>query len=99
MSDAASWGSQRCGRRARGPPAAPEPPASEPGPQPAARFQPINRQQMVLRAVDVEQLLEPDHLARAIWEMTGRLDLTPYTDRGAGGGRAGRGVRPSIRAC
>jgi transposase len=34
---------------------------------------------MVWRAVDVEQLLEPDHLARAIWEMTGRLDLTPYT--------------------
>ena len=34
---------------------------------------------MVWRAVDVERLLEPDHLARAIWEMTGRLDLTPYT--------------------
>jgi transposase len=35
---------------------------------------------MVWRAVDVEQLLEPDHLARAIWEMTGRLDLTAYTE-------------------
>ena len=58
------------------------PPAAEakPGePQGRPRFQPINRQQMVLRMVDVEQLLEPDHLARAIWEMTGRLDLTPYT--------------------
>ena len=39
----------------------------------------MNRQQMVWRAVDVERLVEPDHLARAIWEMTGRLDLTPYT--------------------
>jgi transposase len=53
---------------------------AQPGePQGAPRFEPINRQQMVLRSVDVEQLLEPDHLARAIWEMTGRLDLTAYT--------------------
>lgn len=57
-----------------------EPPPSEPAPQPPPRFQPVNRQQMVWRAVDVEQLVEPDHLARAIWEMTGRLDLSPYTD-------------------
>jgi len=49
-------------------------------PQGRPRFQPINRQQMVLRAVDVEQWLEPDHRARAIWEMTGRLDLTPYSE-------------------
>ena len=59
-----------------GPPAA-EPQPGEPKGEP--RFEAINRQQMVLRMVDVEQLLEPDHLARAIWEMTGRLDLTPYT--------------------
>ena len=59
-----------------------EPPEVKPGepvPKGRPRFQPINRQQMVLRMVDVEQLLEPDHLARAIWEMTERLDLTPYT--------------------
>ncbi len=59
-----------------GPPAA-EAQAGEPQGRP--RFEPINRQQMVLRTVDVEQLLEPDHLARAIWEMTGRLDLASYT--------------------
>ena len=40
------------------------------------------------RAVDVEQWVEPDHLARAIWEMTGRLDLTPYTAEV----RAGKGM-------
>jgi transposase len=57
-----------------------ESPPGEPAPQPPPRFQPVNRQQMVWRAVDVEQLVEPDHLARAIWEMTGRLDLKPYTD-------------------
>ena len=56
--------------------------ASEPGesaPKATPRLQPVNRQQMRWRAVDVERLVEPDHLARAIWEMTGRLDLTPYT--------------------
>ncbi len=57
-----------------------EAPASEAVPKPPARFQPVNRQQMVWRAVDVERLLEPDHLARAIWEMTGGLNLAPYTE-------------------
>jgi len=61
------------------PPRALGPAESVPASPAAARFQPINRQQMVLRTVDVEQLLEPDHLARAIWEMTGRLDLAAYT--------------------
>jgi hypothetical protein len=57
----------------------PEAEAQPGAPKGEPRFEAINRQQMVLRAVDVERLLEPDHLARAIWEMTGRLDLTPYT--------------------
>src|SRR5271157_5321229 len=74
-----------------GPTPAPEPQGSPAGPQPPARFQAVNRQQMVWRAVDVERLLEPDHLARAIWEMTGRLDLTAYTaEVKAVEGRAGR---------
>jgi transposase len=74
------------------------PPESEPASPPVARFQPINRQQMVFRTVDVEQLLEPDHLARAIWEMTGRLDLTAYTEEvRAVEGRAGRpGIDPRL---
>ena len=80
---------RRYGRRASCPPARRSRRRREPAPQPPARFQPVNRQQMVWRAVDVEQLLEPDHLARAIWEMTGRLDLTRLHRRGAGGGRPG----------
>jgi transposase len=69
-------------------PAAPRP---EPAAKAAARLQPVNRQQLLYRAVDVEQLLEPDHLARAIWEMTGRLDLRAYTTEvRAVEGRAGR---------
>jgi transposase len=39
------------------------------------RLKRVNRQQMVLRAVDVEKLIEPDHPARAIWELVGGLDL------------------------
>ena len=69
----------------------PESQKGEAAPPPPARFQAVNRQQMVWRAVDVERLLEPDHLARAIWEMTGQLDLTAYTTEvKAVEGRAGR---------
>ena len=38
----------------------------------------VNREQMSWRAVDVEQLIEPDHRARAIWELVGRLDLRGF---------------------
>jgi transposase len=40
----------------------------------------VNRQQMILRAVDVERLIEPDHAARAIWELVGRLDLGAFRE-------------------
>ena len=43
------------------------------------RLKPVNRQQMILRAVDVEKLIEPEHAARAIWELVGRLDLSSFT--------------------
>ncbi len=35
------------------------------------RLKRVNRQQMMLRAVDVERLIEPEHAARAIWELVG----------------------------
>ena len=38
----------------------------------------INREQMLWRAVDVEQLIGEDHPARAIWELAGRLDLDGF---------------------
>ncbi len=40
------------------------------------RLKRVNRQQIILRAVDVEKLIEADHPARAIWELVGRLDLS-----------------------
>ena len=43
------------------------------------RLKRVNRQQMILRAVDVEKLIEPEHPARAIWELVGRLDLRGFT--------------------
>lgn len=42
------------------------------------RLKPVNRQQMVLRAVEVEKLVPEDHEVRAIWEFVGQLDLSRY---------------------
>ena len=46
--------------------------------QAAPRLRPIDRTQMLLRSVVVEELIADDHPARAIWAFVGRLDLTPY---------------------
>jgi transposase len=50
----------------------------EPEPPRERRFQPVNRKQLMWRPVDVEMLVEPDHLVRAIWELVGQLDLERY---------------------
>ena len=39
------------------------------------RVRPINRQQLLLRPVDVERLVGEDHAVRAVWEFVGLLDL------------------------
>jgi transposase len=57
----------------------PRPFPSQPERPPEPRFQPINRSQLLLRPVEVEKLVRPDHLVRAIWELVGQLDLTSYT--------------------
>jgi transposase len=41
---------------------------------------PINRQQTMLAMIDVEELIGPDHKARAIWELTGRLKLEEWEE-------------------
>ena len=38
----------------------------------------INREQMMWRAVNVEQLIGEDHVARAIWDLVGRLHLDGF---------------------
>jgi transposase len=55
------------------------------------RVKTINRAQLLMRTVDVERLIAEDHPARAIWEFTGRLDLSPFYEAiGAVSGVAGR---------
>ena len=61
--------------------------------QRAVRLKQINRQQMLLRPVEVEKLVEEDHPVRAVWELVGQLDLGPfYADIEAVEGVAGRPV-------
>src|SRR5271154_1936242 len=51
----------------------------------------VDRRQMVLRAIEVERLIEEDHPARALWALVGRLDLSRYyAEIAAVEGRAGR---------
>jgi transposase len=91
MSEGSEQGQQGIWAEGELPPRPPEVKGSEPAPKPPARFQPVNRQQMVWRSVDVEKLVEPDHLVRAIWELTAQLDLARYTAGvGAVEGVAGR---------
>jgi len=61
----------------------PEQPAAAPsavGVVPAAKpkLKPIDRDQGLLRAVIVDELVAPDHKCRAIWDLTGELDLSRF---------------------
>ena len=47
-------------------------------PPPRVRRKEINRQQLLLRPVEVEKLVDLDHPVRAIWELVGRLNLEPF---------------------
>jgi transposase len=44
----------------------------------AARCKPVNREQLMLRSVDVERLVEEGHPVRAIWELVDRSDLESF---------------------
>jgi transposase len=43
-----------------------------------ARLKAVDRQQLQWRVLDVERLIPEDHVARAIWDFVGRLDLSEY---------------------
>jgi transposase len=43
-----------------------------------ARVQYVDRNQMVMQWIDVEELVESDHPVRAIWELTEKLDLSKF---------------------
>ncbi|HEV2194295.1 MAG TPA: IS1182 family transposase [Candidatus Acidoferrum sp.] len=60
-------------------------------PRAVPRLASINRQQLVLRSMDIEKLVDEDHCVRAIWELAGRLDLRRYYEQiAAVEGSAGR---------
>lgn len=61
--------------------------------QAVVRCKPVERNQLLLRAVDVEKLVGESHAVRAIWKLVGHLDLKPFcTEIGAVEGQAGRPV-------
>lgn len=45
------------------------------------RLKTVNRQQLLLRTVDVERLIPDDDPARAIWDFVGRLDLDRFVEQ------------------
>lgn len=58
---------------------------------PKPRLKYIDRDQLLLRTVIIDKLIDDKHPARAIWEFTGRLDLSPfYSNIEAVEGVAGR---------
>lgn len=65
------------------------------------RLRTANRLQVQLRPVDLESLIPPDHDARAMWELLGRLELTAFyagiKARGSSPGRAA--TDPRILLC
>jgi transposase len=45
------------------------------------KLKPVDREQSVLRPIVVERLIPVDHKARAIWELSGELDLSGFLER------------------
>jgi hypothetical protein len=66
----------------------------------------VNRQQLLLRSVDVEKLVEEDHPVRAIWELVDGSDLESFyetieaVEGEAGGQRVGAGdLQAAVADC
>lgn len=48
--------------------------------EPRKRFKPINRNQLMIRPVDIEKLVKEDDPVRAIWAMVCELDWSRFED-------------------
>jgi transposase len=51
-----------------------------PVPRGELKLKPVNRQQTTMAMIYVEELIPADHKARAIWDLTGRMDLSRFTE-------------------
>lgn len=54
------------------------PSAAVPTVEARPRVKPVDRSQLSWQMLDVERLIEPDHPARAIWELVGRVKLEGF---------------------
>jgi transposase len=65
--------------------------ASKPPVEGEVRLQKANRKQLQLVPTNLDELVAPDHPARAVWELMGKLDLSKFTEdcrsRGENAGR------------
>jgi transposase len=59
----------------------PEQTAPKPAGRGAPRLRRAERQQVELRAMSLDELIGPDHLARLVWQMARRFDLQPLLDQ------------------
>ncbi len=59
----------------------PAPPLETPSGGGRVKLRYVNRDQTMLAQIVVEELIGPDHKARAIWELTGHLDLSRFAER------------------
>jgi hypothetical protein len=75
MSDARASQQPALGAEAELPPWEREPISREPEPEREPRLKPVDRKQLLWHPVDVEKLVGPDRLVRAIREVVGQLDL------------------------
>jgi hypothetical protein len=57
---------------------APVLPAAPPATPARPRVKPVDRSQLTWQMLDVERLIEPEHPARAIWELVGRLKFEGF---------------------
>lgn len=55
-------------------------PENRPAAQGPVKFRTANRDQTMMATIDVEDLIAPDHKARAIWDLAGKLDLSGFSE-------------------
>jgi transposase len=58
--------------------APPESGSTGAAPERKLRCKPIDREQMTWAAIDVDQLVPPDHFVRALWALVGKMDLSLF---------------------